>query len=362
MVPAKLEGKWKTREGTESKSIIVVSDHGTGSTTYVDMLTKNPCVIKGNEPFGGVTLWASDQGVHSYFDGTGKRNHGVESNPKLAKALVESAKNKGWDIRHMDHHIKLIARAHVHKVGDITEYFRHITQYACAAMPQDVKDQCSNKCAVVYKMFPRYVGGHSEIAEGGSRYYLGNKNALEFWGHTLHQMKSSPHFAMALVERDEQDRELSNFRRFAGVGSFFDCSLKKSSPFFTQARQELSGHPTVEPVHCLSSLHSTTTCLGKVLRETGLHIDKEAIAEALEGAAKLGASQHSTGHMKTAGCEHGIYLVKKPSGVQAVKKHKDKDELTDVLRQASRHDAMQDVAAMSNNGQLVDAEDGWEWW
>jgi len=172
-------------------------------------------------------------------------------------------------------------------------------------------------------------------------------------------MKSSPHFAMALLERDEQDRELSNFRRFANLGSFFDCSLKGNNEFLKMAKHELSGHPTLEPVRCLSSTPSAMKCLGKVLSSTGLHLDKEAVANNLEGEAAYAASQHSKGSMNNAGCEQGGMLVKLHSGVHVVKKHKERDELADKLTQAKQK--MHGVFAMSNIAQLVDADDGRQW-
>ena len=86
-------------------------------------------------------------------------------------------------------------------------------------------------------MAHRYVGGKSDIAATAKRYNTDNPRALELWSQTLDAMKSSPHFAMALLERDEQDRELSNFRRFASTGSYFDCSLKRSNDFFKVARE-----------------------------------------------------------------------------------------------------------------------------
>jgi len=325
------EGTWEFVGGTASKSIIVVSDHGTGSTTYTDLLASHPCVMLGGEPFGSMghhrtTLnWATHADEGAYFDlATGRRNQGVEGNTKLATNLAAWASHKGWSLNHVDRHIKHTARDHVHKVGDITEYFQQVTQYVCEAMPKDVKEQCNNRCAVVYKMFPSYVGGNSNMAVNAGGYDTNNPRALDVWSQLLDAMKSSPHIAMALIERDEQDRELSNFQRFAATGSLFDCSLNLITPnnnFFKVARNKLSGDPTVEPVTCLSSKDSTMKCLGKVLRSSGLDLDKEAVEDQLEreeATREARASRHSKGPSTL--CDHGEMLVKKHSGVQVVKK------------------------------------------
>jgi len=325
------EGTWEFVGGTASKSIIVVSDHGTGSTTYTDLLASHPCVMHGGEAFGSLgphstTLgWAARADSHGYFDlATGRRNQGVEGNTKLATNLAIGAKMKGWSLNDVDRHIKDTTRHHVHKVGDITEYFRQVTHYVCEAMPKDVKEQCNNRCAVVYKVFPSYVGGNSNMAQNARRYDTDNLRALDVWSQILDAMKSSPHIAMALIVRDEQDRELSNFQRFADTGSLFDCSLKRSNNFFKVARNKLSGDPIVEPVTCLSSKPSTMKCLGKVLRSTGLHLDEEAVEDQLEqeeASREARASRHSKGpSMHGADCNHGEMLVKDDSGVHVVKK------------------------------------------
>ena len=185
--------------------LVIVSNHGSGTTSLGDVLNTHPCIVDVGEPFGPhQILWttfgaASTPECDGYYkDGrhtamfdpeNGKLLHA--ENPKMTDeindALTREEWNKGSDVVHT--HFDINTRSlYEHLEYNLAEYFVRIRDLVCAHVPTDVCP--ASKCSVVLKMFPNYVEADTDDLQTPSAGHLQcqtaqNAKAMKAWKDAL---------------------------------------------------------------------------------------------------------------------------------------------------------------------------------
>jgi len=119
---------------------------------------------------------------------------------------------------------------------------------------------------------------------------LANSSALKYWATFLQQLSKSDKAGAVLVLRDETERELSVFRRFAPTTvaravarddrsaddprNWFNCDLHRPpNAFMAKAQTLLPSVPLLEVKECAQDDSAANTCIAKCLAPTGLTVD-----------------------------------------------------------------------------------------
>ena len=223
-----------TIAATRAEVLVVVSDHGSGTSTFDQTLNEHPCMFNVGEPFGpGDMLWSSSEvpGCTSkafsdaIFDAkSGTLTH--TENPKLQRA-IETARMKlpgkkltAIDTRPLYHNLQ----------DDLADFFVRVRDLVCKGVPEDVCP--ASHCTISVKMFPSYVFGDTKGQQTkddapGPCIEAQNAQAMTAWKAALASFDKSPKIATLQLRRNEVDRQFSFFHRFTGVGTQFDCSIPR---------------------------------------------------------------------------------------------------------------------------------------
>jgi hypothetical protein len=232
--------------------LLVVSDHGTGSTSYVGALGTHQCAVDFGEPFTfGKLTTATAIDADTGFAGviTTRTNEKLEHNLKLAR------NGKGW--------VDPIIPASAYEclsVDGIGVYLMRVAQHVCSGMPSKLVHECGGRCVAVAKLFPAHVGGDTD-PYNTERVFdmqdpwgqgLHNRLALMIWNHTLHLMNRIPNAHTTILTRDEGDRQLSNWRRFMYKSEWFDCDVERTGKLtvYEASARAITGAPVVDSAGC----------------------------------------------------------------------------------------------------------------
>lgn len=262
-----------TLAATRAEVLVVVSDHGSGTSTFDQTLNEHPCMFNVGEPFGpGEMLWSSSEvpGCTSkafsdaIFDAkSGTLTH--TENPKLERA-IETARMKlpgkkpiAIDTRPLYHNLQ----------DDLADFFVRVRDLVCKGVPEDVCP--ASHCTISVKMFPSYVFGDTKGQQTkddapGPCIEAQNAQAMTAWKAALASFDKNPKIAALQLRRNEVDRQFSFFHRFTGVGTQFDCSIPRP-PFAFATWAKSHTDLQMQSEDCWAE---PDTCLTKALRLVGL--------------------------------------------------------------------------------------------
>ena len=180
--------------------LVLVSDHGSGTTNFGDILNTHPCILDVGEPFGsGYMLWttysqpaecaAQNLTDHpAMFDAdNGKLEHA--DNPKMTREINDVLTRQEWNKGADKKHFEIDSRSlYEHLEYNLAEYFVRIRDLVCAHVPTDVCP--ASKCSVVLKMFPNYVEADTDDLQTPSAGHLQcqtaqNAKAMKAWKDAL---------------------------------------------------------------------------------------------------------------------------------------------------------------------------------
>ena len=138
---------------SKAQVLVIVADHGSGTSTFGEALNKHPCLFDVGEPFGDSYLvWTSSKipechGTTPEATFDADSHHLLhESNAKLSTHLANVVKHLG--VSHIDSG-ELYHGLHY----DLSEFFVRIRDLVCKDVPANVCPAAD--CAIALKMFPQ---------------------------------------------------------------------------------------------------------------------------------------------------------------------------------------------------------------
>jgi hypothetical protein len=285
--------------------LVLVSDHGTGSTNMGNALDAHPCVFDVGEGFGASEmLWTtakidecgdvkpppaifdtdSDSGSHKLIS---------RENPKMEKkidSVLTKKDNIGSGNLAEANHAKGVNYKSLYDdlEYDISEYLLRIRDLICENVPSDV---CPEKqCTISTKMFPQFIDGITAMQlnkadlEPNPCHVAQNKQAMVAWKDALRSFKENPRIATVTLERDEKGRQFSIFHRFAETGKEFDCSFPRPESEFAIVSKDYTDHQMKaedcwkDPDKCLNDALKLVSLSPEAMGNAG----SKAIADELE--------------------------------------------------------------------------------
>ena len=265
--------------GARAQVLVIVSDHGSGTSNFANALNTHPCVQDIGEPFGmGQMLWAaSDETAacsgkrtpDSIFDtdstGTLKNTNNPKLNTKIEAVLKSLKLGKlqvatGVNVRSLYEGLTY----------DLADYFVRIHDLICKEVPADVCPP--SNCTISLKMFPNYVNGRTpthhtkdDVAFSSCEEAI-NVKAMTAWKDALMSFEQNPKITTIAYQRDELHRQFSNFHRFDDAGTEFDCSLPRPLDMF----QTFSKDHTDAQLQSEDCWEDSNKCLSEALKLVGL--------------------------------------------------------------------------------------------
>ena len=265
--------------GARAQVLVIVSDHGSGTSNFANALNTHPCVQDIGEPFGmGQMLWAaSDEAAacsgkrtpDSIFDtdstGTLKNTNNPKLNTKIEAVLKSLKLGKlqvaaGVNLRSLYEGLTY----------DLADYFVRIHDLICKEVPADVCPP--SNCTISLKMFPNYVNGRTpthhtkdDVAFSSCEEAI-NVKAMTAWKDALMSFEQNPKITTIAYQRDELHRQFSNFHRFDDAGTEFDCSLPRPLDMF----QTFSKDHTDAQLQSEDCWEDSNKCLSEALKLVGL--------------------------------------------------------------------------------------------
>ena len=284
-----------TKATGRAEVLVIVSDHGSGTTDFGVALNTHPCILDLMEPFGDqYVLWSSSKvaecaardrtrkPTRSIFDadtGVLTTANNYKLNMTIERVLNKFAEPPAW--------AKDISPTYIPSgpidydslyTGlpyNIAEYFVRIRNLVCKEVPADVCPP--SDCTISLKMFPQYVNaitaGQSTKEDVLSECESAqNEHAMVSWKAALASLKANPKVATLHYSRIEVDRQFSDFHRFAPAGSEFDCSIPRPSHEFA-AVSHLNTDLQLQSEDCWKGIQGANRCLGDALNLVGLTLE-----------------------------------------------------------------------------------------
>lgn len=148
--------------------LVIVTDHGSGSSTFGEALETHPCLFNLAEPFSPAErIWSkktvtecrdSDDGSNGTDKGAifedGILKHA--DNPKLTFKIEKMLQQRFRSVPLPDFHVDT-ASLYEGLRCNLAEYFVRIRDLVCAKIPADVCPP--SNCTVAFKLFPQYLNG-----------------------------------------------------------------------------------------------------------------------------------------------------------------------------------------------------------
>ena len=300
---------------TRPQVLVIVSDHGSGTTDFGLALNTHPCMFNLDEVFALTkdtnTLWTTSKvagcametpgAIFDAESGTLKQT----SNPQLTKRFQYMLRSKlqmqtgpfAVHFRSLD--LSDSPALYEGLNYSLADYFVRARDLVCARVPEDVCPP--ENCTITLKMFPMFVNGNT----GGQmmKYDLPSKcqdslngKAMKSWRDALASFQRNPKVATLKISRDERDRQFSIFRREKPIGTKFDCNFPRvpESTFAAAADAYADGRIEIET--CWADATGANKCLGDALHLVGLSTQPMAPvgAKKIAGEVHLDYSKHVT--------------------------------------------------------------------
>jgi len=298
--------------------LLVVSDHGTGSSTYLESMGTHECAFNLHEPLTN----AFDPGDSGFAGALATR-----TNEKLDKRIRDDHTQKGkWEVE-----TPLPASTYdCLNMEGMGTYLMRVARHVCGSMPADLAAKCGGSCVAVAKVFPAYLGGDSGWGFNTARVYdpkdpyglgLVHPEAFTIWNKTMASMAKMANTQMSVLTRDEADRALSCWRRFTYHQDWFNCDVKragKQTVFEASARQ-ITGAKVVNIEDCRSE-EGARACIQTPFSLFGLNASEVNLQPMTKPS-----EQHENGVQ--ASCEKGGWLMAEGKTVKPVPGSKLKTEM-----------------------------------
>ena len=266
--------------GPRAQVLVVVSDHGSGTTEIGKALNKHPCVFDIGEPFAySTTVWSTsvipecnggepdaifDADTHTLMNAR---------NPELQEKIMAQAALEFKQLK-IDR-MSLIGETSPLYAGlryNLADYYVRVRDLVCAGVPVDVCPPA--ECSITIKLFPQFVnantaGKGTKLDSPSACTMARNERAMPAWTDALASMAKHPKVAMLKITRNELDRQFSVFHRFTPPGSRFDCTLTRApSDFMKTAKAYMDDNIDIE--NCWTDAHGAAKCLNQALSLLGL--------------------------------------------------------------------------------------------
>ena len=288
--------------------LVIVSDHGSGTTEFGNALNTHPCMFDVGEPFSNADgPWSSTFHIAECEGSVETRNAIFDAQTgKLKKRtntqLTQKLGNMFRDLAdHLDTEESLAAYAGI--TGDspslyqglaydkgVADYFVRLRDLVCRNIPEDM---CApSDCTITLKMFPQFVdavtpGFRDKEDHESPCTTKRNEFGLPAWKKELASFEQNPKIATFTLNRNERDRQFSIFHRFSPPGSEFDCNMARAPYIFETVAKSLSdGQMMIES--CWKDAAGAAKCLADALKLVGLK--PEPMGD--RGVYELISSQH----------------------------------------------------------------------
>jgi hypothetical protein len=314
--PARHASATATSKEGLGRVLVLVEDHGTGSTTFGTAIDTHPCMVDMDESFvvpDMSPIWIQPDPefqLVGIFGADGALQ--MPSNASVAYRLEKAAKRKPDALGEMPYEVDGL---YTDLPLDIAVYLVRVADHVCSHMDEEVCPR--ENCAVNFKWFPQYTGGTTgpdKLALGdhipGPTAERREELARELWARSLQQLLNHPRVSVMRLTREPTDRELSVFRRFqaptentaaafvASAQSWFNCELdRQQTPYDMIAEQLGLGAPIVIE-ECWESAEGGRACADRALGA----VDLDSAYMTDEGLALL---DPDSGHDNTEGKGEG---------------------------------------------------------
>jgi len=312
-----------------SKALVLIEDHGTGSSSFGSALDAHPCMVDMGESFvvadpneaGDAPIWISlrPEKRAGIWGKTGsllnRATASLRYKLSIAKVRNSISQDTPLEVPGLYDGLPL----------DLGEYFTRITDHICAHV-NTTKCPPGNACAATFKFFPQYIFGHTspdtiEVDVGTTKEEVvdGQEAALTLWERSIQQLINNPRVGVLHLHRKEVDRELSIYRRFHGTTTiskadhdfyaskkaYFDCDMPRPPSLFEQSAFAMVPQD-IQIESCWKSTLGAMGCLALALEVVGLsNLEMTAAGPALltpdsdhhndEGAASASAGASCSG-------------------------------------------------------------------
>ena len=283
------------KETGRAQVLVVVSDHGSGTSNFGESLKKHPCVFDVGESFGaGYMLWSTSKVVEcvgkavndAMFDSvSGTLMHADNSKMTMKINSVLENIQERMNITRSKREDKLDSRSLYESLDyNLADYFVRTRNLICAAVPADVCPP--SDCTITLKMFPQFVDGitfgvrtlmdNTHVACQNAQ----NEMAMAAWKDALTSFKRNPKVAAITLERDELQRQFSMFHRMDPLGTDFDCSIPRVATTFATVSKDYTD-AQIQVEDCWGGARGASKCLGDALALVGLSVklDSEGTAD-----------------------------------------------------------------------------------
>jgi hypothetical protein len=293
--------------------LVLVADHGTGSSNMGAALEEHPCVFDVGEGFGGSQmLWTSAQidecgrveSPPAMFD-TDSHKLLSRENPKMELKIDTELRKINRTLAEISHPDKEASRAAASLAATLdkgvnygklydgleynfAEYLLRVRDLICENVPENI---CPEKeCTISTKMFPQFVDGITSAVLNKDDLELNacrdaqNQKAMGAWKDALSSFKENPRIATVTLERDEKGRQFSMFHRFSPTGTQFDCSFARPESEFAIVSKDYTDHQMKaedcwkDPDMCLNDALKLVSLSPEAMGKAG----SQAIADELE--------------------------------------------------------------------------------
>ena len=268
-----------SEETGRAQVLVVVSDHGSGTSTFGKALQTHPCMFDLGETFTANYPWSSTKNLKACGESQDRSAiFDAESGLLLRKSndQLSSKFASSFDDKEIQVGSKAADGAdpslYANLPYDLGEYFVRMRDLICKNVPE--KMCAPSECSITVKMFPQFfdgtTGGFSDAKDKPSECTIArNDAALKAWKKELASMTANPKVATLALIRYERDRQFSTFHRFTAPGTKFDCSFpRKPYDFAVVANQVADGHIQIE--NCWTGAAGAAECLKNALSLVGL--------------------------------------------------------------------------------------------
>ncbi|KOO53883.1 hypothetical protein Ctob_014836 [Chrysochromulina tobinii] len=283
--------------------LVIVSDHGSGTTEFGNALNTHPCMFDVGEPFSNADgPWSSTFHIAECEGSVETRNAIFDAQTGDSPSLYQGlAYDKG-----------------------VADYFVRLRDLVCKHIPEDMCPP--SDCTITLKMFPQFVdavtpGFRDKEDHESPCTTKRNEFGLPAWKKELASFEQNPKIATFTLNRNERDRQFSIFHRFSPPGSEFDCSMARAPYIFETVAKSLSdGQMMIES--CWKDAAGAAKCLADALKLVGLK--PEPMGD--RGVYELISSQHlSDTKSATQNCKTDPHAIFKSLANNDVKQLLDDD-------------------------------------
>ena len=304
--------------------LVIVSDHGGGTTQFGQAISEHPCIFDLGEPFAAIPVknprvWSRNAVpecnqttiTDAIFDADTKTIM-KPNNPVLTERILSLGPHILPDGTRKRGH-KEAGMYPVGLTGDMpslyenlpysfAEYFVRVRDLVCSGVPEKVCPP--SDCTISIKMFPQFFNANTAGQLTKEKFInkctiVRNEMATPAWKAALMSIVEHPRVASFTLTRNEVERQFSVFHRFAPTGTAFDCNVPRPmSTFMTLSKDYTDREMAVED--CWSGADGANKCLSDALQLVGLSTEPMGTRGTfLMGGSNLDSSaqhEHAAAH------------------------------------------------------------------